>query len=492
MEAAHSEYMERFFEELEPESFYRELFGYTYLSSGKKSCEYPLHGTIIDITNRARHEPVWNDLEALKIVQSADRFAIMAPASYIGFHRSNENARQLFAIAIDLDYLTEYGIQNLFSQIEKAEVLPRPTMIVCSGSGLHLYYCFDKPIPCYEYNRRKIQKYKTALTRKIWNAYITEGWKKPQIESVFQPMRVVGSGTKSGAIARGFLTGEKIDTDYLDAFVKPEYQIGNLEKRGTLETWKLLDPEWYAERVEEKKPRKYWTCNRALYDNWLGRIKREAVVNHRYFAVMALAIYGIKCAVPFEEVKRDAYSLLPLFDSMTVEENNHFTEDDIESALRAYKECYKTFPRRSVEELTAIAVPANRRNGRSAEEHLELARAARDINQRRKGTKWNGRKSKESIVLEWRSQHKDGTKTECIRDTGLSKPTVYKHWNAAELPAGAAEGETEVMRAILDSSTLDELLDALGRVPKDKLRQFYADYKEEIDAALEILQREKE
>ena len=39
-----------------------------------------------------------------------------------------------------------------------------------------------------------------------------------------------------------------------------------------------------------------------------------------------------------------------------------------------------------------------------------------------------GRHSKEEIVKEWRSQHPEGRKADCIRETGLDKKTVYKWW----------------------------------------------------------------
>ena len=40
----------------------------------------------------------------------------------------------------------------------------------------------------------------------------------------------------------------------------------------------------------------------------------------------------------------------------------------------------------------------------------------------------DGRPDKQAQVEEWQRNHPDGTKAECIRDTGLSKPTVYKWW----------------------------------------------------------------
>ena len=44
----------------------------------------------------------------------------------------------------------------------------------------------------------------------------------------------------------------------------------------------------------------------------------------------------------------------------------------------------------------------------------------------------NGRKPQKETVMEWRANHPDGKKADCIRDTGLSKPTVYRWWNGVD------------------------------------------------------------
>ena len=55
---------------------------------------------------------------------------------------------------------------------------------------------------------------------------------------------------------------------------------------------------------------------------------------------------------------------------------------------------------------------------------------------KRQGKDWregNGRPkgsgTKENQVKEWRKNNPNGKKAQCIRDTGLSKMTVYKWWN---------------------------------------------------------------
>ena len=37
--------------------------------------------------------------------------------------------------------------------------------------------------------------------------------------------------------------------------------------------------------------------------------------------------------------------------------------------------------------------------------------------------------TKDKVVIAWRQQHPSGNKADCIRDTGLSRPTVAKYWN---------------------------------------------------------------
>ncbi|MBF0848636.1 hypothetical protein IR145_14365, partial [Streptococcus danieliae] len=147
---------------------------------------------------------------------------------------------------------------------------------------------------------------------------------------------------------------------------------------------------------------------------------------HRYFCIMTLAMYAVKCNVPYEELERDAYNLLEPMESISSSDDNHFTEEDIKDALRAYKDNYATFPRKDIEKITGIRIDPNKRNYQKQADHLEEARMIRDLRQKRNGTKWtdnNGRKSKDQIVAKWRYNNPQGKKVECIRETGLSKPT---------------------------------------------------------------------
>lgn len=95
----------------------------------------------------------------------------------------------------------------------------------------------------------------------------------------------------------------------------------------------------------------------------------SASYGHRYYCVMALAIYGMKCSIPEERVREDASSFAQLLNRLNPSEP--FLESDIESAMDCYDERYITFPRASIEKLTGISIPPRKRNGQDRATHLQ-------------------------------------------------------------------------------------------------------------------------
>ena len=181
--------------------------------------------------------------------------------------------------------------------------------------------------------------------------------------------------------------------------------------------------------------RERWHIKRDLYDWWLRKIKEGASVGHRYSCLCVLASYAVKCDISEDELLTDAFSLLTFLDDMSDDEHNRFTKRDILDAMQFYQESYVTYSRREAERVSAISMPANKRNYRKQEVHLMGARAIQEINDKVNETNWrkgNGRpkgSSKQRKIVEaWQKEHPDGKKADCIRETGLSKPTVYKWW----------------------------------------------------------------
>ena len=463
MENELTTYLADLYPELTPRSFYRWIFPEGELDREGAYTKGKYTGIVVEVTGtrkdkgrqRVKRYSLTDDLGAVDIAVGTDHFCICSPVSYAGKKRTAENARELYAIAIDLDHIIMKhdskrdlpgGLIDLFHQFD-TEYLPRPTMIVSSGTGLHLYYLLERSVPLYRDYALELQDLKRALTKKIWNGYVVDisSDRDIQQEGIYQGFRMPGTVTKQGDRARAFLTGERVTIEYLNGFVKDLDRAKKAEKhkRGKIsiaEAEKLY-PDWYDERIRRGKKRGRWAVNRALYDWWKRKILEEAKEGHRYYCLMTLAVYAMKCSiydaeknpnpVTREELEDDCFALLEPMDKLTEREDNHFTEDDVLAALESFDDRWTTYPRTSIEYRSGIAIPAGKRNGRRRSDHVRLMNFVRDeINHNETWNRQgNGRKSKRDDVLAWRRDHPDGKKVDCYRETGISRPTIDKYWN---------------------------------------------------------------
>ena len=431
------EYLEQYFDEVEPLDFYRAVFPVGELEEQGTHEKGKYHGIAVELLPKeeekknARRYIIYNDLKEIEKLLISDNFIIISPISYIGKSRKSENARFMYALAIDLDGIVKkQNMIDLFYQ-QKNNHLPRPTFIVFSGNGIHLYYVFEKPIPLFKNIIKQLAKLKYELTRKIWNGYVTSLEDNVQYESLFQGFRLAGGVAKDGSRTRIFSIGDKVSIDYLNSFVEKEYRVTqrNYNSNLSLEEAKKLYPEWYEKRVVQDRPKGTWTCKRDLFDWWLRRLKSEITVGHRYYGVMVLAVYAKKCGISQEELEHVAFGLIDFLDKMTEEEDNHFTRQDVLSALEMYNDSYITFPIDTITELTDIPIVKNKRNYRKIKDHVKFMNTIKEF-KKEIGEPMNiGRPSKAHIVKEWLRNNPTGRKVDCINETGLAKGTVYKYWN---------------------------------------------------------------
>lgn len=441
MRAFIADYLNRYFDELPPLDFYRSLFPIGELEERGKQEQGKYNAIAVELLPvadtdqaNARRHIITDDLRRIEDLLKSDNFIIISPISYAGKSRVAANARFIYAIAIDLDGITaEHYLTDLFFQM-KNDFLPQPTYTVFSGTGIHLYYQLEEPLPCFKNIVKQLAELKKALTKKIWNKYTTELYDRPQIESLFQGFRMVGGITKTGGRTRAFSTGEPVSIDYLNSFVEEKARLTEYryKSRLTLAEAEKKYPEWYNDRIVEKKRRGVWTTKRDLFDWWVREIKSGAAVGHRYFCIMVLAIYAKKAGIDRQELEQTAFELVKPFDRLTQEQNNRFTREDVLAALEMYNDNYITFPIDSIVNLTDIPIEKNKRNYRTQATHLKIARATKEVLREVGEMKPEGRPSKEAAVIEWRQQHPAGTKAECIAATGISKSTVYRHWSAGD------------------------------------------------------------
>lgn len=431
------EYLTTYFDELQPLEFYRNIFPLGELAEkgvfeqGKYNCvAVELLPKEEQKQNVMKHI-ITDDLERLELLQQSDNFILLSPISYIGRSRAAENARFIYALAIDLDGITEeHYLTDLFYQMENG-IIPIATYTVYSGTGLHLYYVFEEPLPCFKNIVKQLADLKKELTKSIWNKYTTAEYEKPQIESLFQGFRMVGGITKKGDRTRAFLTGDKINIEYLNIFVEDKFKVKEYRYKSklTLTEAKEKYPEWYQKRVIEKQPAGSWVCKRDLFDWWKTKIMQGAKSGHRYYCIMVLAIYAKKCGIEKQELEEYAFSMVDYLDKLTTDSNNHFTRADILAALEMYNDSYIRFPINSISALTAIPIEKNKRNYRKQSDHVEYMNTIRRFKKNMGELDGKlGRPKLKNVVKEWQEQNPKGSKADCIRETGLSKPTVYKYW----------------------------------------------------------------
>lgn len=448
-----SDTLARHFEEVAPLDFYREIFPDGELDAWAEGDDPKTPGKYtaiaVEITKekKANGKPlvkrysITDELDGVDFLTYSKNFCVMAPISYAGKSRESSNARVMYALCVELDNLLvtkdgrQRGLEQLiFQWSERADWIPRPTFLVASGNGVHLYYVFEAGIPLFKNVVDSLKRYKRELTEKIWNRKTTSSTgDQIQQESVFQAFRMVGTPTKKRDKVRAYRTGAPVSIQYMNRFVEEKNRIVTVYKsKLPLKEAQAKYPEWFERRVVNKQPRGSWTCSRAVYEWWYSKILNGATVGHRYYCLMMLCIYAIKCDISEEELEADCLQLMEIFDQKSDKEENRFTEKDVADALQAfYDKTLVTYPVNSIQNRSGIEIPKNKRNGRKQAVHLARARAVQAIDypegEWREG---NGRPSSHAKVQRWRQTNPGGSKKECREATGLTYPTIRKWWDA--------------------------------------------------------------
>lgn len=438
------------YKEVDPKYFYRQIFQH-HLDTKGAFTKGKYVGIACEITKEkkgkktvVKRHTITDDLDTIDDLLKSENFIIISPISYIGKSRKTENATRMYAFAIEIDDLRvsddgrPVGLNDLLHHFD-IELLPTPNYIICSGNGVHLYYVFEQPLILFDNVKKSLDAFKKALTPYFWNQYVTKDYKieNIQFESPFQGFRMAGGVTKKGDRTRIFeISTHPIAIEELNRYAvkygKKECQIDiAYESELTLAEAKEAYPEWYERRIVNKQKKGTWECKRDLYDWWKRRITEGASVGHRYYCLLMLSIYAIKCGrnVSEEELIEDAYSFLDKFDEMSENEINRFTDEDVMDALQGYYDKdLVTYPINSIVYRSGIPIEKNKRNFRKQAIHIKYMNNQRAFKVEMGECTNGGRPDKRQIVQSWRLEHPGGRKIECERDTGLSRHTVLKWW----------------------------------------------------------------
>ena len=382
------------------------------------------------------------------------RFAIMAPMSYYGKKANSKNARYLYALVIDVDGV---GIEQLkrlvHSTVEDDFYMCSPTYIVNSGHGVHLYYVLKEPIPCYNNLREPITRMKNGIARMVWNDRTSTIKEHRDDQPWGQMYRVVGSLSKlgTGYPATAYRTGKPVDIMSFNDYIFEEYRIKPLDSYKPvgvsghdLEYWKEHNPDWYKRKILHQYETKEVSGGKFpwLYEKLVPRVRLGAKVGTRYHSMCVLFADAALGGIPYSQAYETCVSMID-FLNRDANEDNQFTIADVECAAKYYTTSFGhwlTLDR--IEALTELKFERNKRNGNKQPVHCTMMRATRKIKMdaglvkdtrfgAETGNKINmdGRPTAEQTVRDYLQEHPDAKKVEVIRETGLSKPTVYKWYD---------------------------------------------------------------
>lgn len=393
----------------------------------------------------------------------------VAPASFFRNCNITKCLKSLYAIVVDFDGdrrgvsvdLLKWLLERIF---ENEDDLPSPTFVTNSGKGLHLFWVFKKPVPMFNENKRTMSELYKAIHQKLadYNA-------KPQKHHFAQAYRVVGSRTKLNKTTTAFRTGEVLPAETLlkdfgieknliwsegnkKEKMEPSESMlklaDNIEKTLGVVCENRDDWDYVHKYISENKEAfsKTFKLNQSKrfrkndgagwgspvwYATMKSRIIKDTPEGNRYTSLMALMVIGYKCNIPFETVKKDIDDIIIKWQMRPKSFEVRFHDEYRDRIDNMYSEKFMKVRKVQLEEWLGFKMTSSsRRNGRPQKQHLKLARFARDMNYEDPNG-WinkNGAPSKKDIVKQWRLENPDGKKADCIRDTGLTKPTVYKWW----------------------------------------------------------------
>ena len=385
--------------------------------------------------------------------------------SSVNLHYGLNSKSLAYLCNIDIDFdgiYTEYDMQKLIELMEDGKIL-KPTLLVSTGTGVHLIYRLKMPVKVYKDNERQLafKMLKSALCKKLEIAYgfnsKYKGFIKPL--ALDQKIRTVGSTTKIGetksslkeALKHTTRAWELTDSYTFEALTNycqeyfaqavwtqtpkknrdDKFELKNSIKKsqeiikGMIEiesnrNAKLNLPVSKYKTVITTRPDKAYThVNRNLYDGYKKKAM-TARVGSRYFAMLALASCAHKCNIDEEELRNDLEKLKNFYNGKY---NEPITNDDINAVLNSYHNNtdLKYYKIEYFNNICGFLTKHSKRNGKTREAHLNKLR------------KLTGRKSKKSELFAFLSMELYNGKNvrnmscrEIASKSGISKSTVAR------------------------------------------------------------------
>lgn len=442
--------------------------------------------------------------EQLGRFQQAD-WAILNGLTYWGRVNDGQHQNKLCAFVFDYDIDKQRQVPKklynfLYGAFSESKLYPIPNYMVLSSHNVHLYYVLEEPLDLFPVVKTQAKKLKHELSRIMMNMYTTN-IEKPDAQGINQGFRIVGGRTKGGEgvaypTVRAFRLNEHpFSIDELNERVPEEARVQPGRKsKYTIEQVKKLFPEWYEQViVGGKRTTGRWVVKEDLYRWWLKKAYDEGVPGHRYYCVMALAVFAAKCGIlDKNRVRRDAESLMGKFNDFAGAEP--FTEDDVKSALECLDLRFCNFSRKELESYTGVPMPPNKRNGLKQAQHLYLARRRKEdmkaigLPMKNPEGRPKGSGEKCDLIRAYAAENPGASNSEIAKALGVSRTTVIKWLKpdaAVAPPADNAEGSMSIEEAV--EKAIDEHLS----LPIRKHGQVIMTDREDLDSEGVLVDRLK-
>lgn len=388
-------------------TFYEDVFGDMSLS---------LPVVILDEESGKKIQPMELD-DAIDFSMSRND-VLLGGVAYFNNWISKKSAKEIYTFIVDMDNVYSGTLQNALRADWKSangEPFAKPTYIVNSGTGLHLYFVLEEPIPCYRRSLEDIDKvYRQLAIQQSRRVYVNR-----QVQWFGQDFRMAGGQNKYGWENSVYRIGDK-------------WNIDDLAKAVGVDTHfvRYGEPKQKVQTEQKKRQRRKatgWKSNKAFYYHTLEGCKDKTHEGHRYTSLCALTVIAWKCGIPLEQLEQDLLSLLPQYNKGA---QRQIKEKEVYSALKMYNDKAMQTRRESLEHWQGWEYKPIKRNGRKRDLHLKIARSTRDIIHPDNSWMGSGRPSAQEKVQQFRAEHPESKPKDCIEATGLSKNTVYKWWSA--------------------------------------------------------------
>ena len=315
---------------------------------------------------------------------------------------------KLYALVLDIDYMDPDTLGRLMDRIKSRE-LPRPSLIINSGSGVHLYFNFTEPVDTL---KRRLPALRAILDKL---ADIFTGYGKMDRHPLTQSFRPVGSQTKLGNVAAGFITGDRWTVEQLAA-------ITAVDLGGNFLPLDIIKKDPPTPKPKTKKATNVVfmpNAKRKFFRYCAERVFKLTDLGSRYMALFGIAIVGYKTHTPREEVIAEMESLVKIWNRRHPEAPVEWRE--IDKAMDGYSQKFLMVRSATLEEyfgwMFERKIP---RKGRTREKHLKRALAIRHAGE------------KEDIkdkIEAYLSRYGSTTVSEMARILKISRPTIIKYTN---------------------------------------------------------------